>query len=109
MTTHKLCKVVFVSLVCAALQFGCTIAPVSSKPVVSIGSPAHGAQVSVGQEVLVQATAADVNGVLRIELWVDGQLQSTAQSPSPQTAQAVVLHWTPTTAGSHLLVVQAVN
>ncbi len=84
-------------------------APVSSKPVVSIGSPPHGAQVNVGQEVLVQVSAADVNGVSRIELWVDGQLQSTAQSPAPQTAQAVVLHWTPTTAGSHLLVVQAVN
>ncbi len=74
------------------------------KPVASIGSPAHGSQLPIGQEVLVQVNATDAAGIAQIELWLDGVLQSMAQSPSPQTTHSAVLRWTPTIAGSHMLV-----
>lgn len=59
-----------------ACDLGQLIAP--SKPVVSIGSPPHGTQVSLGQEVLVQVSAVDTIGVARVELWVDGMLTTMA-------------------------------
>lgn len=89
-------------------QVGC-VPQISGKPVVSIGSPPHGAQVIVGQDVLVQANAMDAMGVTRIELWVDGILLTMSQSPSSSNTYAAVLHWTPTTTGSHMLMVKAVN
>lgn len=92
-----------------ACDLGGAAAPAASKPVVSIGSPAHGAQVNVGQEVLVQASAVDANGIVRVELWVNGQLQSVAQPPSPQSSHAAVFRWTPTSAGAYTLVAKAIN
>jgi hypothetical protein len=100
---------VFVLLFFIATLFGCTIAPVSSKPVVSIGSPPNGALVPVGQEVLVQAIAVDTVGIARVELWVDGMLNTVAQPPSPQASYSGVLRWTPTILGAHTLMAKAVN
>ncbi len=101
-------KFVLIWLV-SAILFGCAVPPLPSKPVVSIGSPAHGAQVNVGQEVLVQVSAVDPSGIVRVELWVNGQLHSVAQPPSPQTTHAAVLRWTPASAGAYTLVAKAVN
>ncbi len=92
-----------------ACDLGSVLSPSPTKPVVTITAPAHGAQVNMGQEVLVQASATDAKGVVRIELWVNGQLHATAQSPSPQLSHTAVLKWTPSTAGSHTLLVKAIN
>jgi hypothetical protein len=113
MATKKLRPAfVFVACLFAALLFGCNSVPnvlVPGKPVVSIGSPPHGASVNLGQEVLVQASAVDASGVSRVELWVDGALDAVSQPPSPQTSHAAVLRWTPTVAGPHMLMVKAIN
>ena len=91
------------------IYIGGTPATSGGNPVVSIGSPPHGAQIPLGQEVLMQATATDASGVVRIELWVDGVLTTMAQPPSPQSTYTAVLRWTPTTPGIHTLSVKAVN
>jgi hypothetical protein len=83
--------------------------PTAGKPVVSITSPPNGAQVALGQEVLVQASAVDTTGIARVELRVDGTLTTMAQPPSPQASYAAVLHWTPITLGAHTLMVTAIN
>jgi hypothetical protein len=94
---------VVMSVACASLQ------PVASKPVVSITSPPQGAQVNVGQELLVQANASDTAGIQHLELWVDGALVTTAQAPVPTQTFAGILRWTPSAPGTHTLVVKAIS
>ncbi len=108
MNTYARIGIIVLTLALTLSALGCSVPP-PTKPVVSIGSPAHGAQVNAGQEVLIQASAADANGVVRIELWVNGQLHSVAQPPSPQVSHAAVLRWTPASAGTYTLVAKAVN
>lgn len=92
-------------LACDVTQIA--LAP-SSPPTVSIGSPPHGAEFRTGQEILVQANATDNVGIVRVELWVDGVLVTTAQPPATQKQFAAILRWTPTP-GTHILTVKAVN
>ncbi len=93
----------------ATLMFGCSVAPTFSKPSVSISSPPNGAQVPMGQEVLIRAVANDTASIARVELWVDGNLNAVIQPTSRQAPYSVVLRWTPTSPGAHTLVVKAVN
>jgi hypothetical protein len=65
--------------------------------------------VALGQEVLVQASATDSTGIVRVELWVDGVLSTMAQPPSPQASYPAVLRWTPATLGAHTLMAKAIN
>ncbi len=101
-STHRLATLVLFALVLTA----CSL---TSKPVASIGSPAHGTQVLLGQEVLVQINAMDNAGVARVELWVDGALAGVSQPPSPQAMHSAVVRWTPAMAGSHMIVAKAIN
>ncbi|MFQ6059552.1 MAG: Ig-like domain-containing protein [Anaerolineae bacterium] len=80
-------------------------------PTVVINSPASGSQVQVGQEVAIQSTATDEQGVVRVELWVDGSHYRTEASPSPegQPVLSIAQRWTPSEAGSHTLEVKAYN
>ncbi len=103
---------VFILLLLFAVLLGCApIANLSvpSKPVVSIGSPAHGTNVNLGQEVLVQVIAADTNGIARVELWVDGALVTMSEPTSTQTTHSAILRWTPTVVGAHMLMAKAIN
>jgi len=93
----------------ATLMFGCSVAPTFSKPSVSISSPPNGAQVPMGQEVLIRAVANDTASIARVELWVDGNLNAVIQPTSRQAPYSAVLRWTPTSPGAHTLVVKAVN
>jgi hypothetical protein len=54
-----------------------------ARPLVLINSPRHGEQVEVGQEVTVRSVARDEGKVVRVELWVDGQLQESQSSSLP--------------------------
>lgn len=88
----------------------CSVAPPSaSKPTVRIVSPAQDAEVSTARDVQVMASAQDPNGIVRLELWVDGTRATTLQPPSPQTDYTVLLPWTANGAGDHSLCVRAVN
>lgn len=93
----------------ATLVFGCSVAPTFSKPSVNINSPPNGAQVPMGQEVLIRAVADDTASIARVELWVDGNLNAVIQPTSRQAPYSAVLRWTPTSPGAHTLVVKAVN
>lgn len=97
-------------LLCSmSLLLACSATPTLSKPVVTITSPPNGAQVPIGQEILVQAVASDSVGLARIELWVDGMLNSMIQPTSRQAPYTAMLRWTPTSSGAHTLTVKAVN
>lgn len=83
----------------------------ASVPSVLISSPVNGSEFQVGQRVIVQATATDVEGVVRMELWVGGQKIGQAVSPSPkgQSPFTAVMEWTPQVEGSYSLAVRAFN
>jgi hypothetical protein len=80
-----------------------------TKPTVVVDSPPSGTQVKVGEEVEVDSTATDEKGVTRVELWVDGALVRSDQSPTPQPAFSLVQRWTPPGSGSHTVEVRAYN
>lgn len=79
------------------------------KPVVTIASPLNGASVALGQELLVQSTATDSVGVVRVDLLVDEVIvrSDTAPNPEGQTSFSLLQGWTPTTAGQHTIKVIA--
>ncbi|MFQ6014408.1 MAG: Ig-like domain-containing protein, partial [Anaerolineae bacterium] len=85
--------------------------PTEGKPTIAIVSPPSGTQVEVGQQLNVQSAATDSQGVVRVELWVDGALYRSDASPSPQgqTSFSLVQPWTASTIGSHTLLVKAYN
>ncbi len=81
------------------------------KPTVEILSPPSGSQVPVGEEMGVEFRAEDEVGVVRVELEADGQSVDSQNSPQPegQDFMGGVLHWVPTTPGTHTLLVRAYN
>ena len=89
---------------------GCNISLHSpTKPAVRIVSPAQGTRITKARQVQVQASAQDQDGVVRLELWVDGALTTTLQPPAPQTDYMVLMPWRADVPGDHTLFVRAVN
>lgn len=82
----------------------------TSKPTVTIQSPANGSQFRDGEDVAIQSQARDAVGIVRVELSVDGAAVRTDQPPVPQgqVSFIVVQKWK-ATAGSHTLSVRAFN
>jgi hypothetical protein len=82
-----------------------------SKPTITMTAPTSGAEFEVGDEVSVLSSASDAKGVGRVELYVDGQLNSTDSSPDPtgSTEVAMVQVWTAEDPGTHTISVIAVN
>ncbi len=81
------------------------------KPWVTIAAPASGSTLLVGQETVIQVNAVDAQGIIRVEIKVDGALVGTAQSQTPQgqTNMVAVYPWTFTQPGSHIIMAQAFN
>jgi serine/threonine protein kinase len=84
---------------------------VAEVPTVVINSPPSGSQVEVGQEVMVQATAADSKGVTRVELWVNGVFHHSDVSSSSQGQSPFISRqsWRASAAGNYTLMVRAHN
>jgi len=82
-----------------------------TRPEVLIGAPQFGDQVSTNELTVVQAVARDPQGVVRLELWVDGELLTvqTSQLPEGSTPFPLAEGWQPQGAGLHTLVVRAYN
>jgi hypothetical protein len=82
-----------------------------AKPVVFISSPAYGQQAEVGEVISVEALARDETKVTRVELWVDGVLETSQESSLPEGTSPFPLlaTWQPTSPGSHTLIVRAFN
>lgn len=99
-------------LACAIPGFGDTPFSASqSQPSVAISSPAANQELAAGQEIPVQSVSVDAQGVLRVELVVNGQVvwvDANAQ-PEPDTPFIVAQPWTPPTPGTHVLQVRAYN
>lgn len=88
-----------------------TPTPGASKPNVVIVSPASNSTVQSGASVQVQSTSADPEGIVLVELVVDGQTLQNSPTPNgqPQPQFSVIQNWTATTAGTHTITVRATN
>ncbi len=84
---------------------------IKDHPLVLIQTPDNRAQVNLGEEVSLHATARSQNGIARIELWADDALVLAQDTPEDEILSPAVLHtyWEPLTTGSHTLVVQATS
>jgi uncharacterized protein YraI len=102
--------VAVLGLLLAALA--CTIGPgASSKPTVVVTFPGPGGSFARGREIVVQSVSAvtDARAIVRVELWVDGQLVNTQVLNPPASSYSASQPWTPAVAGSHILEVLAYN
>lgn len=101
----------FAALALLSACSGSAPAPAASAPSVQILAPAYGASFNEGETVSVQSSATDPNGVMRVELYVDGQLANTKLAPNPQGEPQfdVTQEWQATTLGAHTVVVRAFN
>lgn len=111
----KSLRIVFVLCATFTLLSACgganAPAPAASTLSVQILAPAYGASFNEGETVSVQSNATDANGVMRVELYVDGQLANTklAGNPQGESQFSVTQEWVATTPGAHTLVVRAFN
>jgi hypothetical protein len=108
--------VVLLTVCCVAagaggLVYFFRVPAVEARPVVLLSSPSHGEQMEVGQSVIVQAIARDETGVVRVELWVDGQLLESQRSPLEGGVNPfpLLVNWQPLSPGTHILIVRAFN
>ncbi len=83
----------------------------ASVPVVVITTPVNGSQAQVGQATVIQATASDPAGVVRLELWVSGSKLEEVRSPAPQGQSTLTasIPWTPTAPGNYTVEIKAYN
>lgn len=83
----------------------------AGKPTAVITSPPSGTQVDVNTELAVQVNAADEQGIVRIDLLVNGSVAATEVSPQAtgQPTFNAVLRWTPKAAGAQVVEVRAYN
>lgn len=107
--------ILFLALLLAACQQGQNQTPTTSaqasRPNVVIVSPASNAAFEVGSEVQVQSTSADAQGIVLVELLVDGQTVQNSPTPNgqPQAQFSVIQTWTPLAPGNHVITVKATN
>lgn len=100
---------ILATLLAACNGVGSKSTPVVAPPTVTIASPANGHTVPAGMDVSINSTANDAQGVLKVELWVDGSLYRVDASPDPagQTTFVVSQPWHADVPGSHTVVVKA--
>lgn len=102
--------IILASLGALACDVSTLIGAVGGKPTVVIQSPAKGSQFHEGDEVAVQSTASDPNGIVRVELAVDGVTVRTDTPPIPQgQASFTLIQKWKATPGTHTLSVRAFN
>jgi hypothetical protein len=80
-------------------------------PLLIVQQPVGSSRAEAGQPVLIQGQATDRTGVTRVELWVDGMLNTTIPSPQPGGQRLVLVDhpWTPSSGGAHTLSLIAYN
>ncbi|MBI4790659.1 MAG: thrombospondin type 3 repeat-containing protein [Chloroflexi bacterium] len=82
-----------------------------ARPLVSIESPRQGERIAMGEGIPIHSIARDSRKVKRVELWVDGVLQSAESAMLPEGVSPFPLTtlWYPPKPGSHTLTVRAFN
>jgi hypothetical protein len=75
------------------------------EPTVTFQAPAQGAQIAVGNEIILQSTATGARDITRVELQVDDILIAMATSPDPdgQSSLTVNQPWTFGQIGPHVI------
>ena len=91
----------------ACIETGSSSLPAA--PVVTITTPQNGSRFSVGEPVVVQFSAADVQGVNQIELMIDGQPIRVETIDPPVNSFVANQVWTPDSTGSHAIELRAFN
>lgn len=86
-----------------------TLPDVSTRPEISILSPANGDEFAVDEQIFVSVSASDSVGVTRVQLFADGQSVQTISSESAAGEQSFegVLSFTPRIEGEYTLRVLA--
>jgi hypothetical protein len=77
------------------------------KPIVVINAPVNGSQFNEGQAVVVQSTATDAKGIVKIVLSVDNIVIQEDKIDPPQSAFQRSQTWNVTGVGQHTLIVRA--
>lgn len=87
------------------------VPPPSTRPTVIISSPPSGSLYSLGEKVVVQSTATDPLGVVKVSLLVDNVI--VREDPSPvsqgQAQYSLIQTWVADKVGDHTLTVRATN
>lgn len=80
-----------------------------AQPVVLITTPQAGQQVTVGEVVQVHAVARGSVPIIRVELWIDGQLHAAQNSSRAEGVSPfpLVSSWQPLAPGVHTLIARA--
>lgn len=104
-----ICTLILLTCLAACDLTGRKSTPVIPPPTVAITLPISGYTVHTGEDVSVNSTANDTQGILKAELWVDGSLYRVDVSPDPegQTTFVTSQPWHAAVPGSHTLVVRA--
>lgn len=76
-------------------------------PDVIIQSPAAGAQIAVGNEIILQAVASGAKDITLLELSVDGSLVATESNPNGASSLNVKKPWAFTGPGEHVISAEA--
>lgn len=115
----KVCRsgrlpLVLVSLLVAGMIVSCDLGSLfggGEVPSVVIERPPNNAEVRLGEEIPIIATATDSTGVTRAELWVDDAVYASETSPvaEGQASFSAVLNWRAEVRGTHKIVVRAYN
>src|SRR6186997_1910938 len=81
------------------------------KPTVIITTPPSNASVQTGDEVKIQSVSASSDGIVLVELMVDGQSVQNSPTPNgtPQQQFSVIQNWNAGTIGSHTVTVKATD
>jgi hypothetical protein len=91
------------AIICVGLLVILLLTGGTGTPNVIIQSPAAGAQISAGNELILRATASGAKDITLLELRVDGSLVATASDPNGVSSLTVTKTWRFSTPGEHAI------
>ena len=91
------------TILCVGLLVVVLLTGGAGTPNVVIQSPAAGAQIGAGNELVLQATASGAKDIILLDLRVDGSLVATASDPNGVSSLTVAKLWRFTTPGEHTI------
>jgi len=91
------------TIICMAVFVILLLTGGKGTPTVVIQSPAAGAQIAQGSELIVQAVASGAKDITLLELRVDGSMVATASDPNGASSLTVTKAWLFTTPGEHVI------
>ena len=91
------------TIICMAVFIVLLLTGGKGTPSVIIQSPAAGAQIALGNELVLQATASGARDITLLELRVDGSLVATASDPDGTSSLTVSKAWFFASPGEHLI------